>query len=63
MKLNSEHLFELVTLEINAIWKMQYFFRYCLNTKVCEFNNFNIGSYRKCNSKEICLAARNGRAN
>ena len=25
MKLNSEHLFELVTLEKNAIWRMQYF--------------------------------------
>ena len=26
MKLNSEHLFELDTIEINAIWRMQYFF-------------------------------------
>ena len=25
MKLNSEHLFELATLEVNAIWKMEYF--------------------------------------
>ena len=27
MKLNSEYLFELATLEINAIWRMQYFFQ------------------------------------
>ena len=26
MKLNSEHLFELAALEMNAIWRMQYFF-------------------------------------
>ena len=26
IKLNSEHLIELATLEINAIWIMQYFF-------------------------------------
>ena len=25
MKLNSEHLFVLATLEINVIWRMQYF--------------------------------------
>ena len=25
MKLNSEHLFELATLEINAVWRVQYF--------------------------------------
>ena len=25
MELNSEYLFELATLEINAIWRMQYF--------------------------------------
>ena len=25
MKLNSEHLLELAILEINAIWRMQYF--------------------------------------
>ena len=26
MKLNSEHLFELTTFEVNAIWRIQYFF-------------------------------------
>ena len=26
MKLNSEHLFEVATFEINAIWRMQYTF-------------------------------------
>ena len=26
MKFNSEHLFEFATLEINVIWRMQYFF-------------------------------------
>ena len=26
MKLNSEHLLEFTKLEINAIWKMEYFF-------------------------------------
>ena len=26
MKLNFKHLFEFATLEINAIWRMQYFF-------------------------------------
>ena len=26
MKLSSEHLFDFAILEINAIWKMQYFF-------------------------------------
>ena len=25
MKLNSEHLFELATLEVNVIWRMEYF--------------------------------------
>ena len=35
MKWNSEHLFKLATLEINAIWRRQYFFWYCLI-------NFNI---------------------
>ena len=37
-------MFELSTLEIKTMWKMQYFFRYCLNTTVFEFNNFNIGT-------------------
>ena len=52
MKLNSEHLFKLATLEINALWRMQYFFCYCLNTTVCEFSNFNVdtvnGIQKKC---------------
>ena len=52
MKLNSEHLLKLATLEINAIWRMQYFFCYCLNTTVCEFSNFNVdtvnGIQKKC---------------
>ena len=34
-ELNSEHLFELVTTEINAM---------CLFTAVCKFSNFNIGT-------------------
>ena len=42
LKLNSEHLPELATLEINSIWRMQYFFCYCLNTTVFEFSNFHI---------------------
>ena len=53
MKLNSEHLFEHATLEINAIWKIQYFFGYCLNTTVCEFNNFNIGTVNTIQKKLV----------
>ena len=30
------------SLEVNAIWRTQYFYLYCLNTTVCKFNNFNI---------------------
>ena len=55
MKLNSEHLFELSTLEINKIWRMQYFFRYCLNTTVYEFNNFNIGTVNAIRKKFVQL--------
>ena len=51
MKLNSEHLFELVTLEINAKWKMQYFFGCCLNKTVWEFNNFNISTVNATEKK------------
>ena len=41
-EVNSEHLFKFASsLEINAIWRVQYFFLYCLNTAVCKFNNFN----------------------
>ena len=53
MNLNSEHLLELAALEINTIWRMQYFFWYCLNTTVCEY------WHSKCISTEICLAALN----
>ena len=53
MNLNSEHLLELAALEINTIWRMQYFFRYCLNTTVCKY------WHSKCISTEICLAALN----
>ena len=42
MKWNSEHLFELTTLEINTIWRMQYIFWYCLNTTMSQFTNFNV---------------------
>ena len=42
MKLNSEHLFENGTLEMNVISRMQYFFSYCLNKTVCEFSNFDM---------------------
>ena len=51
---NSQYFFELATLEINAIWRIHYFLWCCLNTTVCEFNNFNFGNY---------LAAQNGQAN
>ena len=44
LKLNSEHLFEFATLKINAMWRMQYFFLYYLNTTVFEFSNFNIST-------------------
>ena len=44
IKLDSEHLFELATLEMSLIWRMKYFFCYCLNTAVCEFNTLNIGT-------------------
>ena len=39
MKLNSNCLFELPILELNAI-----FVWYCLNTVVCESNNINTGT-------------------
>ena len=50
IKLNSEHLFELAALEINAI-----FFGHCLNTTVCKFNNFNIGAVNTIQKKFIPL--------
>ena len=53
MKLNSEHLFEHATLEINAMWKIQYFFGYCLNTTLCEFNSFNIGTVNTIQKKLV----------
>ena len=55
MKLNSEHLFEVATLEVNAIWKTQYFFWYYLNTTVCKFNNFNTGTVNAIQKKFIQL--------
>ena len=42
MKLNSEHLFEDTTLEMNVISRMQFFFWYCLNKTVCEFSKFDM---------------------
>ena len=55
MKLNSEQFFEFATLEVNAIWKIQYFFWYYLNTTVSKFNNFNIGTVNAIQKKFICL--------
>ena len=40
---NSKYLYELAALEINAIWRMYYYFL-CLNTTICEFNDLNIGA-------------------
>ena len=62
LKLNSDYLFAFITLDINAIWRMQYFFRHCLNKTVSEFNNFNIGAVNAMQKKN-CLAAQIGRAN
>ena len=53
MKLNSKHLFELATREINVIWKKQYFFWYCLNKTVCEFIKFNIGTINAIQKKFV----------
>ena len=58
LKLNSEHLFGLAILEINAIWIMQYFFLYCLNTTVFQLSNFNIVTVIAV-QKNVCLTARN----
>ena len=58
LKLNSEHLFDLATLEINAIWIMQYFFLYCLNTTVFQLSNFNIVTVIAV-QKNVCLTAQN----
>ena len=35
MKVNSEHLSELATLQIDAMWRIQYFFLYFKNATVC----------------------------
>ena len=35
MKVNSKRLFEFATLEIDAVWRIQYFFSYCINTTAC----------------------------
>ena len=48
MKLNSEHLSELATLEINAIGRMQYFF-------LVQLQHW----YSKYNSNAICLTTQN----
>ena len=53
MKWNSEYLFELAYLEINAKWKTQYFFWYCLNKTVCKFNNFNTGTVNAIQKKLV----------
>ena len=55
MKLNSEHLFELAIPEINATWRMQYFFGYFLNTIVCEFSKFNIGTVNAIQKKFVLM--------
>ena len=47
--------FELATFEANVIWKMQHFFWYCLNTTVCKFNNFNIGTVKDIQKKFVSL--------
>ena len=47
MKLNSKHLFELNTLETNAIWRMQYFSCYYLNATKCEFNIGTVNAVQK----------------
>ena len=53
MKLNSEDLSELSTLEISAICRIQYFLWYCLNTKLFEFNNFNINTVNAIQLKHV----------
>ena len=55
MKWNSEHLLEPATLEINAIWRIQYFSWYFLNTTKRDFNNFNIGTANKTQKKFVYL--------
>ena len=46
VKINSEHLFELAALEINAISRVQYFF-------FCELSKFNIGTAYAIHKKVI----------
>ena len=57
MKLNYEHLFELATLEVNVVVENTIFFSYtcCLNTTVCEFNNFSIGRVNEIQKKFVHL--------
>ena len=43
------------TLEIIVIWRMQYFLEHCLNTRVCEFDNFNIGPINAIQKKFVQL--------
>ena len=47
IKLNPEHLFELPTAEINAMWRMQYF------SDTAE--NFNIGTVNASQKKFVKL--------
>ena len=53
-KLNSEHLFELATPEINAIQRMQYFSDTAYIQQYA--NSITSTLVHKCNSKEICQA-------
>ena len=51
--LNFQDLLELGTLKINAIWRMLYLFWSCLNTTVCEFNSFIIGTVNAVQKKFV----------
>ena len=46
---------ELDTLEIYALWRMQYFFWYCLNATVCKFNDFSNGSLNSVQKEFVSL--------
>ena len=52
IKSKSEHLIELDTLEINAIWRMQYFFVILPKYNSIQFQYLQ-NWYRKCNSEGI----------
>ena len=55
MKLNSEYLLEVAIYELNAIWRLQYFFEYCLNPTVCKFSNFYIDTVNAVQKKFVKL--------